>query len=124
MAVNEAVDAERAGLDARDPLEPPAFEDRGLDVIGQHLRSSSRVKSAWIARKQVQHDREFPIIAVAVRLSGMVFSETGLLATIREGLLKTLEEQLDFNGMLFVVSKNGDHQRIAKAIRKKGVKLF
>lgn len=80
------------------------------------LRSSGKVKRAWLAQKQLKHYPEHPALAIAVVPKGFYVSD--------ESCAEAITEFLNLDCAFFVVLKRGDYKKLAKRIIREGHRIL
>jgi len=113
--VQQAAYEEATKLNPKDQLAPIDLSDEQRQRLLEQLKSTGKVKHAWVAQKPLDRD-DLVAMVIAIAPKGFAVSE--------ESQIKAAADAVDFDGVLFIVSKSGETRKLAKKAIKCGSKLF
>lgn len=116
MEYDQRARQERATLSIKDVFMPPQGLDDVLWSVAGQWAKHPKVRHVWAAQKQVQQYPEHPVLVLAVKPKGYIFTPTKLA---RE-LLASLELPMT----VFVIVQAGEHKKGARRVIKKGLRVL
>lgn len=106
---------ERSGFADGDELLPHELAPEQVEAVRAQLRRYGRVKSAYLARKRVEHFAQKPLYVLAVETEARWY-QSGADAADAE-LLHSLTQQMEMPGESIFLVLNGQFRRTKKALR-------
>ncbi len=116
MQADEAANRERSELNPDDHLYKATIDDKMRKTIIADLMQNELIKSAWLVEKEVQHYKETPMLAIAVKTKGMHLSE--------ESAMQKVYVQMEIEASYIIVPYLSDYKKLCKKIMKEGDRLF
>ena len=117
IELNERAEAERQSVSVKDTLLTPEIPAEILAELKEQLLRSGRVRRAWLAQKQVEHDPEDPVYVVAFKSRGFLWSCNGAV----DRLLQHLHLRLPVT--MFFVAYCGDYRKLSRRVVKAGIRI-
>ncbi len=121
-AVQAEAERERESVYKTDLFLPHQLETTKLDALLTELTKRPRVKSAWLARKELKHHPENPVFVLGIDTG---FDWRGLVREIGipvkkapDPLVDELANALPFPGEAFVVPLHRENAWLAKMLKK------
>lgn len=106
---------ERSNVSIEDEFIEPTIEPELEQKIVEVLKQHSNAGASWLAEKVLHEPDQNPVYIVAFRPRGFYFSF--------EAAMEAVASELPGDANIFVVSLWGDTKKLAKQVRKAGVKI-
>lgn len=107
---------ERASATVSDVYDKPNIDEKSLAELKKNIGKVNKIRSVWLAQKEVKHNPESPVYIIAFKPKGFYFSDEKLTQSVAE----TIGAELD----VFIVSTRGEGKKLAKIVRKAGDKIL
>lgn len=115
MDLDRKAEEERSYVSVNAELLEADMPDEQEKLLVEQLTASKYVKSAWVARKQVQYYPEDPVYVVAFKSRGFYWSW--------DNVVQRVLAEVDVTGHVFFVVMGGDYRKMAKRVVKAGKRI-